>query len=250
MSLPLEGARAFVAGGSRGIGGAVSRTLAERGADVAIGYREREADARSASEAVEAAGRRAVVVRGDVAADAGAVVNEAAKALGGLDAFVMCAVSPLPRLIEEMTGEDLERTMRLNAAPFVLASQAAARHMDGGGRIVGLSATGGHRIRNPRYAPLGLAKGAIEAAVRFLAVSLAPRGVTVNGVAPGPTDTEAFDAMATDPGALKARLAESTPMGRMGTPEDAARLIAFLCSADAGWITGQVIFSDGGYSLV
>lgn len=212
-----------MAGGSRGIGGTVSRALAAAGSEVAIGYRSREADAR------ETAG---------------------AAALGGLDVFVMCAVDPLPRPIEALSREDFERTMRANAAPFVLGSLAAAKHMDGGGRIVGLSTTGAHHIRNPRYAPLGLAKGVIEAAVRFLAVSLAPRGITVNAVAPGPTDTEAFASMAADPEELRARLAALTPMGRVGTPEDAARLIAFLCSEDGGWVTGQLVFSDGGYSLV
>ena len=243
-------ARAFVAGGSRGIGGAVSRALAERGSDVAIGYLGREAEARATAEAVEAHGRRAVLVRGDVAEDVESLVEAAASGLGGLDAFVMCAVEPLARPITELGRDDLGRALRANAAPFVLGSLAAARRMDGGGRIVALSSTATHHIRNPRYAPLGIAKGAIEAAVRFLAVSLAERGTTVNAVAPGPTDTEAFDAMASDPGALRERLARITPMGRMGTPEDAARLIAFLCSDDAGWVTGQLIFSDGGYSLV
>jgi 3-oxoacyl-[acyl-carrier protein] reductase len=200
--------------------------------------------------AVEDVGRRALLVQGDVADGVEALVDEAAAGLGGLDAFVMCAVSPIARPIESIGAEEFERTIAANARPFVLGSLAAARHMGGGGRIVALSATGAHRVRNPRYAPLALAKGVVEAAVRFLAVSLAKRGITVNAVAPGPTDTDAFDAMAEDAEALRARLAAVTPMGRMGTPEDAARLIAFLCSEDAGWITGQLIFSDGGYSLV
>ena len=119
-----------------------------------------------------------------------------------------------------------------------------------GGRIIALSSTGTHRIRNRRYAPLALAKGAVEAAVRFLAVELAERSITVNAVAPGPTGTDAFDAMAEDAAALRARLAAVTPMGRLGEPRDAARLVAFLCSPEAGWVTGQLIFSDGGYSLV
>jgi NAD(P)-dependent dehydrogenase (short-subunit alcohol dehydrogenase family) len=152
--------------------------------------------------------------------------------------------------IDELTADDFEQTMRANAAPFALGGLAAARHMEGGGRIVGLSATGAHRIRNLRYATLGLAKGAVEAAVRFMAVSLAKREITVNAVMPGPTDTEAFDAMAADPPVLREQLARATPMGRIGTPEDAARLIAFLCSGEAGWITGQLLVSDGGYSLV
>jgi 3-oxoacyl-[acyl-carrier protein] reductase len=195
-------------------------------------------------------GRRSLLVRGDVADGVEALVDEAAAGLGGLDAFVMCAVNPISLPIDELGAEEFERTISANARPFVLGSLAAARHMDAGGRIVALSATGTHRVRNPRYAPLALAKGVVEAAVRFLAVSLADRAITVNAVAPGPTETEAFDAMAEEAAALRARLAAVTPMGRMGTPEDAARLIAFLCSEDAGWITGQLIFSDGGYSLV
>jgi NAD(P)-dependent dehydrogenase (short-subunit alcohol dehydrogenase family) len=239
-----------VAGGSRGIGAATSRALAAAGADVAIGYLSREPEERETATLVEAEGRRAVLVRGDVASGVEALVDEAASGLGGLDAFVMCAVSPLAKPVDELTAEDVERTLRVNATPFLLGALAAARHMDGGGRVVALSATGAHRIRNPRYAPLGLAKGVIEAGVRFLAVSFAGRGITVNAVMPGPTETEAFDAMAADPAALRERLAAATPMGRMGTPEDAARLIAWLCSADAGWVTGQTIVSDGGYSLV
>jgi 3-oxoacyl-[acyl-carrier protein] reductase len=228
----------------------VSRALAQRGADVAIGFREREREARAAAGAVESFGRRAVLVPGDVAGGVEALVDEAAAGLGGLDAFVMCAVTAIPLPIEELGRDEIEHTIAANVRPFVLGSRAAARRMGAGGRIVALSATGAHRVRNPRYAPLALAKGAVEAAVRFLAVSLADRGITVNAVAPGPTDTEAFDEMAEDPEALRTRLAAITPMGRLGTPEDAARLIAFLCSEDAGWVTGQLIFSDGGYSLV
>jgi NAD(P)-dependent dehydrogenase (short-subunit alcohol dehydrogenase family) len=217
---------------------------------VAIGFRERSDAARATAEAVESLGRRALLVQGDVTDGVEYLVDEAAARLGGLDAFVMCAVSAIPVPIEELGPDEFEHTIAANARPFVLGGLAAARRMDGGGHIVALSATGAHRVRNPRYAPLALAKGAVEAAVRFLAVSLADRGITVNAVAPGPTDTEAFDAMAEDPDELRTRLAAVTPMGRMGTPEDAARLIAFLCSEDAGWVTGQLIFSDGGYSLV
>ena len=242
--------RVFVTGGSRGIGGAVSRVLAARGADVAIGYLERTSEAEATAEAVRAHGRRAVLVPGDVAGSIEELVERAASELGGLDGFVSCAVVPVPLPITDLGREDLERTLRANAHPFVLGALAAARHMEDGGRIVALSATGAHRVRNPRYAPLALAKGTVEAATRFLAVSLASQDVTVNTVAPGPTDTEAFDTMAEDPAALRERLAGVTPMGRMGTPEDAARLVAFLCSDEAAWVTGQLIFSDGGYSLV
>jgi 3-oxoacyl-[acyl-carrier protein] reductase len=223
--------RAFVTGGSRGIGRAVAEALTASGWDVAIGSRHPGAG----------------VIRGDVGEDPAALVDEAAAALGGLDAFVACAVEPIRKPILELDAADFDRTMRVNARPFVLGAIAAARHMSEGGRIVAVSSTGTHRVRNRAYAPLALAKGAVEAAVRFLAVDLAERGITVNAVAPGPTDTEAFEAMGDE--SLRERLVAATPMGRMGEPADAARLIAWLCSQEAGWVTGQLIFSDGGYSL-
>jgi 3-oxoacyl-[acyl-carrier protein] reductase len=227
--------KAFVTGGSRGIGRAAAEALLARGDEVAIGCR---GDAQLAG---------AIVVPGDVGDDPAALVDEAAARLGGLDAFVSCAVEPIRRRIVEMTADDFDRSLRVNARPFVLGSIAGARHMPTGGHIVAVSSTGTHRIRNRAYAPLALAKGATEAAVRFLAVELAERGITVNAVAPGPTDTEAFAALEGE--GLRERLVAATPMGRMGEPVDAARLIAFLCSPEAGWITGQLIFSDGGYSL-
>jgi NAD(P)-dependent dehydrogenase (short-subunit alcohol dehydrogenase family) len=220
--------KAYVTGGSRGIGRAVADALIARGDDVVVGSR----------------------AYGDVGDDPAALVDKAAAELGGLDVFVNCAVEPIRKPILELADEDWERTMRVNARPFVLGAIAAARHMGPGGRIVAVSSTGTHRARNRAYAPLALAKGAVEASVRFLAVELAAREITVNAVAPGPTATEAFEAMATpDPPTLKERLVAATPMGRMGEPQDAARLIAWLCSPEAGWVTGQLIFSDGGYLL-
>ena len=217
--------KAYVTGGSRGIGRAVADALIARGDEVVIGSRS----------------------HGDVGDDPAGLVDRAAHELGGLDVFVNCAVEPIRKPILELEPDDFDRTMRVNARPFVLGAIAAARHMGPGGRIVAVSSTGTHRARNRAYAPLALAKGAVEASVRFLAVELAAREITVNAVAPGPTATEAFEAMGEE--GLKERLVAATPMGRMGEPADAARLIAWLCSPEAGWVTGQLIFSDGGYLL-
>ena len=250
MSKALTGVRAFVLGGTRGIGRAISAELAEAGADVAAGYVSRDDVADETRALIEDAGGRCALVRGDAGVDSAALVHQAAAELGGLDAFVACAVTPVRGSILELTPHDFERSMRLNAAPFLFGAAAAATHMHDGGRIVGISSTGTHRPRNLAYAPLALAKGAVEAGARFLAAELAPRQIAVNIVAPGPTDTEAFDAMAEDAAALKQRLAGRTPMGRLSEPADAARLVAFLCSPAAGWVTGQLMFSDGGYSLL
>jgi 3-oxoacyl-[acyl-carrier protein] reductase len=217
--------KAYVTGGSRGIGRAVADALIARGDEVVIGSRR----------------------YGDVGDDPAGLVDKAAAELGGLDVFVHCAVEPIRKPILELDADDFDRTMRVNARPFVLGAIAAARHMGPGGRIVAVSSTGTHRARNRGYAPLALAKGAVEASVRFLAVELAAREITVNAIAPGPTATEAFEAMGEE--GLRERLVAATPMGRMGEPADAARLIAWLCSPEAGWVTGQLIFSDGGYLL-
>jgi NAD(P)-dependent dehydrogenase (short-subunit alcohol dehydrogenase family) len=246
----LAGLRAFVLGGTRGIGRAICVELAGAGADVAAGYASRDETAEETRALIETAGGRCTLIRGDAGEDPAALVHQAAAELGALDAFVACAVTPVRRSILELEPEDFERTMRVNAAPFIFGAVAAATHMDDGGRIVGISSTGTHRPRNLAYAPLALAKGAVEAGARFLAAELAPRRITVNVIAPGPTDTEAFDAMAEDPAALKQRLAARTPMGRLSEPADAARLVAFLCSPAADWVTGQLVFSDGGYSLL
>jgi len=249
----LSGRVALITGGSRGIGRAAVLALAATGAKVAINYAHKEADARQTAEAVAQLGGDAWLVRGDVGEEATveAIFQGTRDHFGRLDIFVSCAVLPVARTVLEMTSDDWERTMRVNARAFLLGSRLAAAGMrEGFGRIIALSSTGTHFVRNLRYAPLAMAKGAVEAAVRFLAVELAPRGITVNVVAPGPTNTEAFDAMAGgDPAQLRAGLAARTPMGRLGEPQDSARLIAFLCSEEAQWITGQLIFSDGGYSL-
>jgi len=250
VSQALAGVRAFVLGGTRGIGRAISAELAAAGADVAAGYASRDDAAEETRALIEDGGGRCVLVRGDAGEDPAALVHHAAAELGGLDAFVACAVTPVSGSILELTQQDLERSMRLNAGPFLFGAAAAATHMEGGGRIVGISSTGTHRPRNLAYAPLALAKGAVEAGARFLAAELASRQIAVNVVAPGPTDTEAFDAMAEDAAALKQRLAGRTPMGRLSEPADAARLVAFLCSPAAAWVTGQLVFSDGGYSLL
>lgn len=250
----LDGRVALVTGGSRGIGRAVSLALADAGAKVAVAYASRHDDAQATQAEVAARGSEALLLPGDATDPDGAerCTAAAVERWGRLDMFVACAVQPVSAVITELTVDDWDRSMTANARGFFVGAQAAARRMgaDGTGRIVALSATGAHRTGNPAYAPLAMAKGAVEAAVRYFAVALAPRGITVNAVAPGPTETEAFTAMAADKvDEVRSRLAARIPFGRLGQPEDAASVVAFLCGDGGRWVTGQTIFADGGYTL-
>jgi NAD(P)-dependent dehydrogenase (short-subunit alcohol dehydrogenase family) len=179
------GRSVLVTGGSRGIGRAAALRLARDGFDVAVGYRSRTADAEAV---VRACGGNAVAIGGDVRDDAVGIVQRAAAELGGLDALVHCAVEPVRARVLELDADEWTRALETNARSFLLAAQAAV--VAGATRVVALSATGGHRIRNPEYAPMGIAKAAVETTVRFLAVELMPRGVTVNAVSPGLLDTD------------------------------------------------------------
>jgi 3-oxoacyl-[acyl-carrier protein] reductase len=244
---------AVVTGASRGIGRAIAWQLAESGAKVVVNYIRRHDAAQTLVEEIRSAGGEAIALRADATQppQVEEMLDHAIAAWGQLNVFVACAVQPMPKTILQMSLDEWDTCMRANARSFFIGAQASARRMEeGSGRIIGVSATGVHRVRNPQYAPLAMAKGAVEAAVRYFAAALAPRGITVNALAPGPTDTEAFDTMAGgERDTLVARLAKLTPLGRLGKPEDAAALAAFLCSDGGAWVTGQTIFVDGGYTL-
>ncbi|TGE01081.1 SDR family oxidoreductase [Methylobacterium nonmethylotrophicum] len=240
----LAGRRALVTGASRGIGAAIALALAEKGADVAITY-ERSADrAAEVVRAVEAKGRRAVAIQAD-SADAAAVtrsVGEAVAALGGLDILVNNAGIARGGPLAEMALADIDALLAVNVRAVVLASQAAISHLGEGGRIISIGSCLAERVPYPGVTVYSMTKSALLAFNRGLARELGPRGITVNLVQPGSTDTDMNPA----DGAMADGQRAMTALGHYGRPEDIAAAVAFLAGPAARQITGTALTVDGG----
>jgi len=246
----LAGRRAIVTGGSRGIGAAVAHYLADLGADVAIGYQSRAADAEQLVVALQAKGVRAFALAGDLGdpAAADALVAEAVRVFGGLDIAVHNAgIWPTDDVpVHEMTDARWRRTMRTNTDAMFHVARAAACVIGDGGRIVLVASTAGQR-GEAFHADYAASKGAMISFVKSQAIELAKRGITVNAVAPGWVDTE----MSAIPyaGEGKARIAASIPNGRIATAEDVAWAVVALCMPGARHLVGEIVNVNGGSIL-
>ena len=249
--IDLHGRRALVTGGSRGIGAATATMLAGCGADVAIGYRSRRVDAEQVVERLRAMGVRAIAHASDIGTRAGAesLVDATVAAFGGLDIFVANAGiwPPEDAALAEMTEARWRRTMVENLDSIFHTTGAAVRAMDDGGRVVLVASTAGQRGES-FHADYAATKGAVISITKSLVNELAPRGITVNCVAPGWVDTEMCDIPYADGG--RDRIARNIPIGRVASPEDIAGPIDFLCSAQARHITGEILNVNGGSVLV
>jgi len=252
--ISLSGKRALVTGGGRGIGRATALLLAQAGASVAVGYLSRRAEAEETVKAVEGGrGRsRAVAVAGDLGDSAAAqrAVEEAARALGGLDLLIVNhGVWPPDDVpVARMTDAQWEATQRANLDAVFYVCRAAIPRLPEDGRIVLVSSTAGQR-GEAFHADYAATKGAVIAFTKSLAVELAPR-ITVNCVAPGWVDTEmAQQPYGREQGKGKRDIEAGIPLGRVASPEDVAGPIVFLCSALARHITGEVLNVNGGSVL-
>ena len=245
----LDGRTALVTGGSRGIGRAVAVMLARSGADVAIGYRSRAAEADAVVEEVRALGRRAVAIGGDLAEPAAAerMAAEVAKEFRRLDIFVANAGVwppddvPLGRL----PPERWRATMAANLDAVFFSTRAALGLMGAGGRVVLVSSTAGQR-GEAGHADYAASKGALIALTKSLAIEYAP-DILVNCVAPGWVDTDMSAPVYG--GGEKERIARSIPLGRIPSAEEIAGPIVFLCSDLASHVTGEVLNVNGGSVL-
>jgi 3-oxoacyl-[acyl-carrier protein] reductase len=236
---------ALVTGGNTGIGRAVALAYADEGADVAVCWIDREAEARTLVAAVEARGRRALAVRADVTqeADVIALVERVERELGPLDLLVNNAGVQRPQAITEMSVADWDRMMNVHLRGAFLCSREAAKRMipRRRGWIINLCSQLGY-IGRERYTAYSAAKGGMIAFTRALAKELAPHGILVNGVAPGLVDT-GFDPL---PEEVKRAHAQSLPLKRLGTPEDMTPAFVFLASDEARYYCGQLLHPNGG----
>lgn len=248
--IDLRGRQALVTGGSRGVGAATALSLAEAGADVCVAYRTRSADADRVVEACAAKGVEAFSVAGELAdaEQVTALFAEVESRFGGLDIFVgnhgIWPADDAP--LSEMTDEQWHRTMDANLHSIFYTCRAAGRALRDDGRIVLVSSTAAQR-GEAFHGDYASSKGAMVSLVKGLCVELAPRGITVNAVAPGWILTEMTDAVLA--GEAGARVAASIPLGRIASAEDIAGPIVFLCSEMARHVTGEILNVNGGAVL-
>ncbi|UPG92810.1 SDR family NAD(P)-dependent oxidoreductase [Luteibacter aegosomatissinici] len=242
--IDLNGKRALVTGGSRGIGAAIALVLAENGADVAITYQRSANPAQQVLDSVKALGRRAVAIQAD-SADPFAIstsVNDTVAGLGGIDILVNSAGVGHVGLIADIDLDEYERLMDVNVRAPVLFARATIPHLPGGGRIIVIGSALGERVPFPGNTAYAMSKAALTSFTRGLSRELGPHGVTVNLVQPGATNTDANPA----DGSTAAFQRGLTSLGRFAEPRDIANAVAFLASPAASMITGTTLTVDGG----
>lgn len=241
---------ALVTGSSRGLGKALAIALAEQGYDIVVNYARSKTAALDTVKEVEARGQKALLVRanvGDVEKLRG-MFETIKEEFGRLDVFVSNAASGVLRPIMELEESHWDWTMNINAKAMLFGAQEAAKLMDNGGKIIGISSLGSIRYLE-NYTTIGVSKAAVESITRYLAVELAPKGIAVNTVSGGAIDTEALTHFPNREDLLNdARV--NTPAGRMVEIDDMVKAALFLISDNADMIRGQTIIVDGGRSIV
>jgi len=242
----LEGKVALVTGGSRGIGAAISRRLAREGAGVALTYLSAADRAKAVVGEIEAEGRRGLAIPADSADPAAVVaaVERTVDELGRLNILVNNAGIFPNGPLEDVSLEEVDRTLAVHVRAVFVASQAAARHMGDGGRIISIGSCFAERVPYPGVSLYAMSKSALIGLTKGLARDLGERGITATLVHPGSTDTEMNPADGEGADEERGFIA----LGHYGSTEDIAATVAHLAGEGGGYITGTSIAVDGGYA--
>ena len=246
MTATLQGKRALVTGGSRGIGAAIVRRLAQDGAHVALTYVSRAEQAEEVSEAARGQGVKSVAIQ----ADSGdikslvAAVQRTVSELDGLDILVNNAGVALIAPFDEYRLEDFDRTVAVNIRSVFVATQAAVRYMQPGGRIINIGSCNADRMPFQGGSVYAMSKAALVGLVKGLARDLGPRGITVNNIQPGPVDTEMNPASGDFADGMRKLMA----IPRYAEADEIAAMVAWLAGPEAGFVTGASLSIDGGFT--
>lgn len=237
---------AIVTGASRGIGAEIAKALAADGLTVVVNYSGDSAAAAAVVDAIKENGGSAAAIRANIAKgqDVLALFDQVEREWGGIDVLVNNAGIAIRKSLEDYSEEEFDSVISTNLKGTFLTLREAARRMRVGGRIVNISASfQGAPI--PGYGPYAASKMAVEKLTEVAAKELGVRGITVNSVRPGPTKTSLF--LNGKSNEAQEQFARQTALGRLGLPEDIARVVSFLVSEQGSWITGQAIGANGGY---
>jgi 3-oxoacyl-[acyl-carrier protein] reductase len=235
---------ALVTGGSRGIGAAIAKRLAADGAKLAITYTKGGDAAASVVKEIERAGGKAIAIQAD-ATDVEAVkaaVEKTVATFGQLDVLVNNAGTAIPKAFEETTLEEMDRVLDINIRGVFVATQAALKHMNEGGRIIMIGSAVGERAVAPGLVPYAATKGAVKMFTQALSREVGSRGITVNNVQPGPIDTDLNPASGDWAVPQKA----ATALDRYGRVDEIAAMVAFVAGPESSYITGANLTVDGG----
>jgi 3-oxoacyl-[acyl-carrier protein] reductase len=240
----LTGKIAFVTGGSRGIGAAIVRRLSAEGASVVFTYANSEQRAQALAAEIDAAGGRALGLQADSADPQalGRAIAHAAEVFGRIDVLVNSAGILVHKPLDETTLEEFDRISAVNVRALFVATQAVLPHMGAGGRIVNIGSMVADRAGYPEVSLYAMSKAAVAGLTRGLARDLGPRGITVNNVQPGPTETEIVSDES-----VRAWLRSQIPVGRMGQDSEIASFVAYLAGPEAAYINGAALTIDGGF---
>ena len=246
MALPLEGKAALVTGASKGIGKGIALELARQGCNVAVNYNSDKQGAERTVQEIQAMGRTAIAVGGDVGKSAAvqAMFQQVLAAFPQLFILVNNSGTQVASPLLDLREEDWDKVINTNLKGCFLCTQQAGRHMKehGGGRIINLG-SGSNKLGFPDLVSYTASKGGIEMFTKVAAVELGPYNITVNCVAPGSIEIERTQQESANYAESWSKL---TPLGRIGKPLDVGRAVAFFCSEQADFVSGQTLWVDGG----